>query len=227
MSTDLSAQIELIKLTIAYTLLGAFIFTVVATCLSLVGLVKFAKPSQQSKLFAILIVELVTICVGAFANLLQFNPNEAQRQVEKPLVAEADSANVQASAARLKLQEEVLAGLKPEAAGLALLLLQQAKGKGIDLRLISGYRSPEQQAELVAKGLSAARLSTHNTGLAFDVVVVEAGKTTFASKKYEAVGVIGRSLGLVWGGDWKPVSDPPHFETQNARVALEKLRGGA
>lgn len=227
MSVDLSTHIPIIKLLIAYTILGAFIFTVLATCLSLVGLVKFARPSQQSKLFTILIVELVTICIGVFANLLEFDPKETKREVERPLVEATETAKNQATSARAKLQDEVLAGLKPEASGLALLLLKTAKERGIELRLTSGYRSPEQQAELVASGRSAARLSTHNTGLAFDVVVIGNGQATFDQKKYERVGEIGKSIGLIWGGDWKPFSDPPHFETSNAKAALAMLRGGA
>ena len=225
MSVDLAQHIPIIKITIAYTILGAFIFTAVATCLSMVGVIKFAKPSQQTKLFTILIIQIVTVCIGAFSNLLQFNPREAQREVERPLVAEANSAKEQTSSARTKLQQEVLGGLKPEAAGAALLLLEQAKGKGIELRLISGYRSPEQQADFFAKKISATRISTHNTGLAFDIVVIVDGKTTFDPKKYEAVGELGRSIGLVWGGDWKGFSDPPHFETKGAREAMQALRG--
>src|SRR6266403_1628301 len=41
---------ELIRLTIAYTLAGAFVFTVVITCLSLVGWIRFADKKQQQKL---------------------------------------------------------------------------------------------------------------------------------------------------------------------------------
>ena len=225
MSLDLTQHIQIIKLTIAYTILGAFIFTAIITCLSMVGVVKFARPSQQSKLFATLIVEIVIVSVGAFSNLLKFNPREVQREVERPLIEEATVAKKQATVARTKLQQEVLAGLKPEAAGLALLLQEQAKSKGIELRIVSGYRSPEQQAELFAKRLSGTRISTHNTGLAFDVVVIVDDKATFDGRKYDEVGELGKSIGLVWGGDWSVIRDPPHFETKGAREAMQLLRG--
>ena len=65
---------ELIRLIVAYTLAGAFVFTVIVTCLSLVGIVKFADAKQQKTLFRTLIVEVVVICVGWFADLLEFNP---------------------------------------------------------------------------------------------------------------------------------------------------------
>ena len=63
-----------LQLAIAYTLVGAFVFTVVVTCLSLVGLVKFAIENQQKRLFQILIVELVIICVTFFAGFIEFDP---------------------------------------------------------------------------------------------------------------------------------------------------------
>ena len=52
------SHFTLIQLMIAYTLTGAFIFTVVVTCCSLVGWIKLADKRQQNKLFYTLIVEL-------------------------------------------------------------------------------------------------------------------------------------------------------------------------
>lgn len=65
---------ELIQLLVAYTLTGALIFTVIATCLSLVGWVKFVDAKQQNKLFYVLIVELVTVAVGFYSQTLLFDP---------------------------------------------------------------------------------------------------------------------------------------------------------
>jgi len=78
---------DLIKLVIAWTLVGAFIFTVVVTCLSLVGLVRFQEGAQQKKLFWVLIVELVVGCVGAFLDGLRFNPVRVQGEVEDKTLA--------------------------------------------------------------------------------------------------------------------------------------------
>lgn len=79
MITDHQAIIQLI---IAYTLVGAFIFTVAITCLSLVGWVRFADSKQQNRLFLVLIIELVTIGLGSFSSFLQFNPGSVSNQIE-------------------------------------------------------------------------------------------------------------------------------------------------
>jgi hypothetical protein len=74
-------HVQMIQLIIAYTLVGAFVFTVVITCLSLVGWIKFANKKQQQKLFAALIVQLVIGCVGFFTQLLQFNPSTVANEL--------------------------------------------------------------------------------------------------------------------------------------------------
>ena len=65
----------IIQLIIAYTLVGAFVFTVIITCLSLIDIIKFADKEQQNKLFYTLIVELMILCVFYFGKILNFNPN--------------------------------------------------------------------------------------------------------------------------------------------------------
>ena len=225
MNTEIAGHVQIIKLAIAYTLLGAFVFTVVVVCLSLVKKGVIVSPSQQKKLFATLVVELVVICVGSFSNLLELNPRTAQEKIEEPLRDGVRVANETAGKSRAKLNEEILAGLKPKAAGLALLLLKKAQEQNIELTLIAGFRSPDQQEQLFEKGVTKVRRSTHNTGLAFDVAVVEGGKLVFNGEKYKLVGGIGKEIGLIWGGDWKGFPDAPHFETDDAREALRKLGG--
>jgi len=72
---------EIIQLVIAYSLTGAFLFTFVITCLSLLGWLKFADLKQQKKLFYILVVELVTICMGSFSGFLNLHPGETQKVI--------------------------------------------------------------------------------------------------------------------------------------------------
>lgn len=222
METDFAGHVQLIKLAIAYTLLGAFIFTVVVVCLSLVRSGVIVSASQQKKLFAVLIVELVVICTGSFSNMLELNPRSAQRKIESPLRDEIRTANETVKKSRAKLNEEVLAGLAPKAEGLALLLLKKAREQDIEVTLIAGYRSPEQQEELFAKGLTSTKRSTHNTGLAFDVAVVEGDRLVFNGEKYKRLGVIGKEIGLVWGATGK---GSPIYLTLKLKMHARHLRG--
>lgn len=86
MALDIETHITLIKLAIAYTFIGAIIFTVIVTCLSLIGIVKFSKPDQQNKLFGVLIIEVVTIAIGVFSNLLLINPKVAQKAMAEEIL---------------------------------------------------------------------------------------------------------------------------------------------
>lgn len=54
----------MMMLVVGWTLVGGFVFTTIVTCLSLVGVIKFADKKQQQKLFAVLVVELL-VGVGA------------------------------------------------------------------------------------------------------------------------------------------------------------------
>jgi len=74
---------ELIQLIVGYTLAGALVFTVVITCLSLVGWIDFANQAQQNKLFYVLIVELVVVSVGFFGGLLKFDPKQVEQRIRE------------------------------------------------------------------------------------------------------------------------------------------------
>ena len=75
---DVEAHVAIIKLAIAYTLLGAFIFTVVITLLSLIGVVEFKSAKQQAALFGALILEIVAVGVGVFKDFLNFDTRKVQ-----------------------------------------------------------------------------------------------------------------------------------------------------
>jgi len=99
-----------------------------------------------------------------------------------------------------------------------------------------GVRTDERQAELYAQGRDAsgnivdlskvvtyaasARSSKHGQGKAVDLfVVVNGAALLFASQSpalferlYRALGELGESHGLVWGGRWTKLVDRPHFE---------------
>ena len=150
---------------------------------------------------------------------------------EAALKAAKESAA--ATKAVLELASTVLDGLKPEAQALARQLILKAREKGINIRLIAGYRSTDAQKALYDQGRSTsgpvvtmAKVTTHSTGLAFDIAIERDGKLDFYGPEFDIVGPIGEQLGLIWGGSWTSLKDKPHFQTKNAFDELKKLREG-
>ncbi|NYT62453.1 M15 family metallopeptidase [Alcaligenaceae bacterium] len=121
--------------------------------------------------------------------------------------------------------EERIATLLPEAQPIARALVQKAALSGIEIKIISGLRTYDEQNELYAQGRTKPGIkvtnarggySNHNFGIAFDVGVFEGKKYLSESVKYKAVGVLGLDMGLEWGGNWKTIVDQPHFQLRPA-----------
>ncbi len=124
--------------------------------------------------------------------------------------------------------EKVIATLLPEAGPIARALVQKAAASGIQIKILSGFRTYAEQDALYAKGRTApgpvvtkakAGYSNHNFGIAFDVGVFEGSRYLPDSAKYKAVGALGMDLGLEWGGNWKTIVDQPHFQLRPAWAA--------
>jgi peptidoglycan L-alanyl-D-glutamate endopeptidase CwlK len=121
-----------------------------------------------------------------------------------------------------------IATLLPEVRPLARALVHKAAAMGIQIRIISGFRTYEAQAALYAQGrTSPGRVvtnarpgySNHNFGIAFDVGVFEGSRYLGESPKYKAVGALGMDIGLEWGGSWKTLVDEPHFQLRPSWAA--------
>jgi peptidoglycan LD-endopeptidase CwlK len=117
--------------------------------------------------------------------------------------------------------ESVIASLQPEVRTYARALVHAADVAGIDIKVISGLRSYAEQDALFAQGRTKAGRrvtnckggeSNHNFGVAFDIGVFDGSHYLPESPSYDAVGVLGKQLGLEWGGDWTSLVDKPHFE---------------
>lgn len=117
--------------------------------------------------------------------------------------------------------EKVIATLLPQVQPLARALVQKAALSGMTIKIICGFRTYAEQNALYAQGRTApgnivtkakGGYSNHNFGIAFDVGVFEGNKYLGDSPKYKAVGVLGTDMGLEWGGNWKTISDQPHFQ---------------
>lgn len=105
-------------------------------------------------------------------------------------------------------------GLQPDTAVRALALGYYASHiLGLSLFIISGRRSSGEQAALWNQRGSRALpvappgSSLHETGQAFDV----GASRTLTDSEWDAVGGLGRALGLTWGGTFR-TPDRPHFQ---------------
>ena len=124
--------------------------------------------------------------------------------------------------------EKVIATLLPQVRPYARALFFKARDKGININIISGTRTFEEQDSLYAQGRSTrgpkvtnagGGYSNHNFGIAFDIGVFEGNRYLPESPKYKAVGALGMDLGLEWGGNWKTTVDQPHYQLRPAWAA--------
>lgn len=104
-------------------------------------------------------------------------------------------------------------------------MIEKAAANDIIIKVISGTRSYEEQAELYKKYKAGGPLaappgrSNHNFGIAFDIGIFEGSSDPEKAKKYipespayKAVGALADEIGLSWGGNWKNKKDEPHYE---------------
>lgn len=105
--------------------------------------------------------------------------------------------------------------------------LAQCASQKLDTRLLVTYRSADDQNKAKAAGLSNASAgeSPHNVcdadgnpaSKAFDFGIFDNGAyiTNGSDDRYRQAGEIGKSLGLVYGGDWIRFKDWDHLELKN------------
>ena len=122
-----------------------------------------------------------------------------------------------------------LAGVHPD---LVRVVRRAAEG-GAMFRVVEGLRTPERQAELVAKGASQTMNSRHLTGHAVDLVPLD-GAVSWDWKHFypmaDAVADAARKEGvpLIWGGAWgRTVQDWPQGGAEAAKDAYVAERRAA
>jgi peptidoglycan L-alanyl-D-glutamate endopeptidase CwlK len=136
------------------------------------------------------------------------------------------------------LNDRRLAPLHPGLARRGRRVIELAAKDGIAILITQGLRTWKEQDALYAIGRSKAPIgskyivtaakggqSYHNFGLAFDFVVLDSmGKVTWDPKHpgWKRVGMLGKLVGLEWGGDWKK-KDLPHLQYTGG-LALETCR---
>lgn len=127
-----------------------------------------------------------------------------------------------------------IAALHPEVRASAAQFINEVREQtGIQLRVTQGMRTYEEQDALYQQGRTTpgdivtnapAGHSYHNFGLAFDVVEVRADGSINWDTDWEAIGRVGESMGLEWGGNWNGFQDRPHFE-MDFGLSTAQLRG--
>jgi hypothetical protein len=110
-------------------------------------------------------------------------------------------------------------------------LLSMCAQKGIDLAIVETFRTHSKQDEYRSMGKAYTRSSggrsKHQYGLAIDVVPMVKGEPQWDNKNlWKKVGIIGEQLGLKWGGRWKSLYDPGHFEWTGG-ISANQLANGS
>lgn len=102
-----------------------------------------------------------------------------------------------------------------------LKLFARACAAGLRVCIFETYRSQERQLELFnQKRTQLKKNGMHHFGIATDIVFRDERNQPIWNGNWDALGQIGRNLGLFWGGDWTAFVDKPHF--QLVRATLEE-----
>ncbi|MBX2898688.1 MAG: M15 family metallopeptidase [Cyclobacteriaceae bacterium] len=96
-------------------------------------------------------------------------------------------------------------------------LIVLCRAKGIELAVVETYRTHAKQNEYKSMGKKYTRSgggkSKHQYGLAVDVVpVLDSVAQWHDTRLWKKIGTVGEQLGLRWGGRWRSLYDPGHFE---------------
>jgi peptidoglycan L-alanyl-D-glutamate endopeptidase CwlK len=132
-----------------------------------------------------------------------------------------------------------LDSLDPYVATLARRFISLANENGIDVRIISAFRSWDEQDRFYAQGRTTPGSiitdamggdSYHNWGLAFDAAPVVNGVVDWnAIDLFNRMGELGQQVGLEWGGNWTSYEialiDRPHFQYTFGLSTQQLLEG--
>lgn len=122
--------------------------------------------------------------------------------------------------------------LAPECRAIFFELLARFTEAGIPVMVINVLRTVEEQKVNLARGVSATMNSRHlpqpPSGLSHAIDVCPYATYLLhgpdklqwdsTDPSWGALGLIGESLGLRWGGRWKVPVDPGHFEFNISNV---------
>ena len=117
----------------------------------------------------------------------------------------------------------------------ARLFMLRAYDAGINLKIISGTRTYEEQNKLFRQGrygnpgrrITNARggRSNHNFGIAWDVAIFsQSGRYLTANTHYDELAEIVEAEGVEWGGNWNNFYDPSHYQVTTVKPKITWVR---
>jgi hypothetical protein len=117
-----------------------------------------------------------------------------------------------------------VAGAHPLIVDFYVAFQRELERRGMAFYAHEFYRSDERQNELYAKGVTKARGAEgpHNYGCAVDVVH-SMRFWDLTPKEWDVIGAIGKEVArkrhvkLTWGGDFRSIYDPAHWELTHWR----------
>lgn len=129
-----------------------------------------------------------------------------------------------------------LMGLNPEVRNRAIFLIGRSFDIGVNIIITQGLRTIAQQNDLYAQGRTKAGKivtnakggnSYHNYGLAIDFVTIDVhgNPVWVVNNNWMKVVAIAKSLGFEWGGDFKTITDNPHFQISGG-LSINELKSG-
>lgn len=158
-------------------------------------------------------------------------PKTAEAVANKLGITPAPAVSVPADTTFDARSEEKIATLIPRAREAARQWLARCLAEGINVKIICGLRTYQEQDELYAQGRikpgpkvtnARAGFSWHNFGVAWDFVVFDAhGQPQWDSTQMKRCGEIGEELGLEWGGRWTSPQDTPHLQLKTGLTLAE------
>ncbi|HEX3555116.1 MAG TPA: hypothetical protein VIA62_17980 [Thermoanaerobaculia bacterium] len=185
---------EIFKLIIGYTLVGAFVFTVIVTCLSLVGVVRFASQNQQKRLFQVLIVELVVGALGIFFQLVSLNPAKTTAHIAERTAQEADLSLARKTATELRRS------VAPGSAKLALRFRIYTPATGVFRLFLDGREVAIGPGELAAQVVEGEHVLqwvvASSPGSRYSVAIISPATLIFRTE--HAIDASGRDAGVHW-----------------------------
>ena len=130
-----------------------------------------------------------------------------------------------------------LATLDTDFRALVDKFLAAVDAAGIAIAITAARRTIAEQNAIYAQGRSKpgqivsnakGGQSAHNFGCAIDIVPLKDGAADWnaPASVWHRLGEIGKSCGLVWGGEFHSIKDLPHFESPTWRQLQAAWRAG-